>query len=168
MTRPARSEPLPLPAWLPPLVPFPGTDWPRYEAKIYALFQADFLAVPVLWRGQRITIQREPMLNGKEGGFWHLVTETGPSGRPDDRVPNLDRCARICWVKAILTAPRDEVRVFGQIRHGYQHYGIALPDFSYVAFLREWPKSVQLKTAYHVPSTGKQRDYRKQWEADKR
>lgn len=153
---------------LPPLVPFPGSDWPRYEAEIYALFHADFLVTPTLWRGQPVTIQRDPMLNGKEDGFWHVMTETGPTGRPDDRMPNLDRCARIRWVKAVLAAPDTEVRVFGQMRDRHQHYGVALPDFSYIVFLRQWPRSVQLKTAYHVPSTGKQDDYRKQWEADKR
>lgn len=157
------------PVWsLPPLVPFPGSDWPTYEDELYALFRADFLVAPVLWRGQRVTVKGEPLLNGKEDGFWHVVTETGPSGRRDDRVPNLDRCARIRWVKAILTAPAAEVRTFGQLRGGHQHYGVALPDFSYVVFLRQWPKKVQLVTAYHVPSTGKQGDYRKEWDADKR
>lgn len=168
MTGPASQGSAPA-AWsLPPLVPFPGSDWPAYEQRIYDRFRADFLVTPVIWRGQRVTIQREPLLNGKEEGFWHLTTETGPSGKVGDRYPDLERCARIGWPKAILTAPASEVRTFGQMRGTYQHFGIALPDFSYLVFIRQWPQSVQLKAAYYVTAAHKQASYRRQWEADKR
>jgi hypothetical protein len=168
LTGPTPSGPGPA-TWSPPdLVPFSGSDWPAYERQIYELFRADFLVTPVTWRGQPVTIQREPLLNGKEEGFWHLTTETGPSGKVGDRYPDLERCARIRWVKAILTAPANEVRTFGQMRGTYQHFGIALPDFSYIVFLRQWPKAVQLKAAYNVAATYKQARYREQWGADKR
>jgi hypothetical protein len=157
------------PEWtLPALLPFSGSDWPQYEEQIYEVFRQDFLVTPVLWRAQPVTVQREPLLNGKVDGFWHVATETGPSGQVGDRVPDLDRCARIRWVKAVLVAPTQAVRTFGQIRGGYQHYGVALPDFSYIVFLRQWPGKVQLKTAYSVPSAYKRESYRKEWEADKR
>jgi hypothetical protein len=153
---------------LPPLQLFSGSDWPTYESRIYQLFRDEFLVTPVIWRGQQVTVQREPLLNGKEEGFWHVVTETGPSGKVGDRVPDLDRCSRILWVKTVLTAPESEVRTFGQMRGSYQHYGIALPNFSYIVFLRQWPGKVQLKAAYYVFSSRKQARYRQEWEADKR
>lgn len=171
------QPPAPGGGWsLPALVPWSGTDWATYEDRIYRLFVADFLMTPVVWRGQDVSVARspkldgvpQPMLNGKEEGFWHVATETGPSGLPGDRVPNLDRCARIPWIKAVLNAPPQEVRTFGQIRQGRQHFGIALPDFSYIVFLRQWPLNVQLVTAYCVDHQGKRDDYRKQWIADKR
>lgn len=169
MSGPTASDSSPPSGWsLPPLVPFSGSDWPAYEQRIYGLFSADLLGGPVLWRGQLVTIQREPLLNAKEEGFWHLVTETGPSGKVGDRYPDLDRCARILWVKAMLTAPASEVRTFGQMRGNYQHYGITLPDFSFIVFLRQWPANVQLKAAYYVSATHKRATYRQQWEADKR
>ncbi len=157
------------PVWaLPPLLPFPGSDWPSYEERLYEVFRADFLVSPLEWRGLRVTVQREPLLNGKEDGFWHVVTETGPTKRRDDRIPNLDRCARIRWIKAVITAPASAVCTFGQSRNGHQHYGIAVPDFSFVVFLRQWPRTVQLMTAYYVGHEGKRADYRRQWEADTR
>lgn len=169
MSDPTVSDSSPPSEWsLPPLVPFSGSDWPAYEEHIYDLFCADFLDTSVDWRGQPVTIQREPLLNGREEGFWHLVTETGPSGKVGDRYPDLNRCARILWVKAVLTAPADAVRTFGQMRGNYQHYGIALGDFSYIVFLRQWPSQVQLKAAYYVTAEHKRAGYRKQWEADKR
>lgn len=169
MSDPTASDTSPFSGWSPPpLVPFSGSGWPAYEERIYDLFSADFLDTPIEWRGQPVTIQRESLLNGKEEGFWHLVTETGPSGKIGDRYPDLDRCARILWVKAVLTAPAPAVRTFGQMRGNYQHYGIALADFSYMVFLRQWPSQVQLKAAYYVTAAHKQAGYRKQWEADKR
>lgn len=156
------------PSWsLPPLMPF-GGDWAPYEELLYQRFLADLVSSPIIWRGKRVTVKREPLLNGKEDGFWHIVTETGPSGAVGDRIPHLDRCARIGWIKAVLTAPATEVKTFGQMRQGRQHFAVALNDFSYVVFLRDWPDTVQLMTAYSVDSSGKREDYRKQWEADKR
>jgi hypothetical protein len=136
---------------LPEPVPWDGRDWEAYEQTIYALFRRDFIDQPAFWRGQRVTVQNEPRYKGKEDGFWHVTTETGSSGQPDDRIPDLDRCARICWIRAVLSADDAHVCVFGQMRNGYQ-----------------WPSNVQLKTAYLVTSHGKREDFRRQWEADKR
>jgi hypothetical protein len=153
---------------LPELVPFDASKWAQLEEHLYTIFRQDFLDVICYWRGRRVTVQREPILNGKEDGFWHVTTETGPSGLRADRVPDPRRCERIAWLRAVLTAPEPEVRVFGQKRGQYQHFGVALPDFSFVVFLREWPSNVQLKTAYCVEAQYKRDRFRQQWEADKR
>jgi len=153
---------------LPALELWDGSDWPRYEEHLYGIFHADFLVTPPLWRGQPVTVQREPMLNGKAEGFWHIVTETGPSRQRDDRIPDPRRCERIRWVRAVLTAPEQEVRTFGEMRGSYQHVGIALPDFSYVVFIRLWPRNVQLKAAYTVPAAHNRASLERQWKLEKR
>jgi len=153
---------------LPAEMPWDGSNWPAYEDDLYRVFSDDFLTNPTYWRGQRVGVQRDPLLNGKVEGFWHVATETGPTGQRDDRVPDLQRCSRIRWVKAVLVAPSDSVRTFGQVRNGNQHYGVALPDFSYIVFLRQWPTSVQLKTAYYVGSDHKRARFEAAWQSDKR
>jgi hypothetical protein len=153
---------------LPDLIEYDGAYWDPYEDTIYAIFKRDFLDNRCMFRGRPITIQIEPRFKGKVEGFWHVTTETGPSGKRDDRVQDLARCARVGWLRPILCAPAEQIVVWGEKRGNYQHLGVALADFSFVIFLREWPDGYQLKTAYCVTSERKRMIYRRAWEANKR
>lgn len=134
---------------LPDEIHFDGS-WPEYEALLYRIFRADFLDRAAYWRGMPVTIKREPLLNGKEDGFWHVISETGPSRQPSDRVPDLARCRRLGWIRALLEADEADVGVFPESRGNRRHFGICPPTFDHVVFLREWPNAYQLKTAYCV------------------
>lgn len=88
-------------AWLPPLVLLEGCggDWSRYVATLYSYFRRDFIdRFPVLL-GKPVGIFRNPIYDGKEETFWHIISENDPAG---ERFPDMRRCERICWPRAVI------------------------------------------------------------------
>lgn len=92
---------MPLPNWMPALMDFGayGGDWSAYLDALHAAFQADFTGQNLEYRGKRVGLKRQPIEAGKEATFWHLISEGNIEA---DRVPDLRRCERICWPRAIL------------------------------------------------------------------
>lgn len=89
------------PAWLPDLILLSdhGDDWHRYIDAAFAIFYRDFIESQPEFQKQWVRCRRDPMFDGKEAGFWHCV-----SGGPNEtqRVPDLRRCERIGWIKALM------------------------------------------------------------------
>ena len=93
----------------------------------------------------------EPMHEGKPEAFWHLTSETDPE--TGERLPNLRRCERLRWAKALITevANRDDVVTWRERRRDGLRQLFALDDFSYlvVVALRSRGR-MYLATAYPV------------------
>lgn len=53
----------------------------------------------MLFRGQSVAVRRIPETKGKGFGFWHCIS-TGED--EDDRTPDLERCKRIAWIRALI------------------------------------------------------------------
>jgi len=89
------------PDWLPALLTLAqyDGDWSRYVKAVYQAFHDDFIASQPKYKGGWVRTRRDPMSSGKEWGFWHCVSEGNVE---DDRVPDLRRCERIRWVRAII------------------------------------------------------------------
>jgi hypothetical protein len=51
--------------------------------------------------------------------------------------------------------------VGGGVLGKFIHLAVALPDFSYVVFLREWPTSYQLLSAYYIEREVEREKYRR-------
>lgn len=150
------------PAWLPELILF-GGDWEQFEAAIYKRFCADFINERPVFRGKPVNVIRTPAEKGKATTFWHVVT----SEQQEDRLPDLRRCERIGWPRALLEAAETDRRVWTYKRGSYTHFGVALPDFAYVVFIRQWPGSFQLLTAYDVEKEWRRAKYRREWDLGK-
>lgn len=152
--------------WLPELVPF-FNPWSDYCDAVHGYFHADFVDTKPAFRGQPVQILVEPRLQGKEYTFWHLISER-PLGA-SERVPDFRRCERIRWPKALLEVAEGERRVWQEPQRGrLPSLGVALPDFSYVLFLRQWPANYELATAYVVTSANRRTKYRREWEVEPR
>lgn len=69
------------------------------------------------FQGLWVRCRRDPIEgDGKEAGFWHCVSE-GPNEL--DRVPDLRRCERIAWIRAVLeNSAKDGVDVWKNDRQG--------------------------------------------------
>ncbi len=89
------------PQWLPALMTLNdvGGDWPRYLSAVYSRFKLDFLDSQPRIDGQWVRCRRDPIIDGKEAGFWHCTSE-GDDERA--RTPDVDRMARVGWIRAII------------------------------------------------------------------
>lgn len=100
------------PEWLPPLLrlqDFNG-NWQKYIDAVFAIFYRDFLENRAHFSGKPVACRGQPLVKGKEEGFWHCVSE-GPF--EDQRLPDLRRCESIPWIKAILSQQQaPEVQVW--------------------------------------------------------
>jgi hypothetical protein len=82
------------PDWLPPLMCLDdcGGEWKRYVEAVFGEFYYDFIASQPQSQGLSVQCRRDPIMDGKEAGFWHCTSE-GPDERR--RTPDLRRCERI-------------------------------------------------------------------------
>lgn len=135
------------PAWLPALVRFEDYDgtWRRYIDAVFALFYRDFIQSQPRLCGRSVRCRREPLCEGKEAGFWHCVSEGPDEG---ERTPDLRRCERIAWVRAILEHADDQsvqlwFRRKNRDRRCYLWY-----DESFLVVLGERQGHYQLITAF--------------------
>lgn len=94
------------PAWLPPLIALDshGNCWAAYSAAVYAVFKADFIDSQPFLRGRRIGLRREPKYQNREWAFWHVIQEGNVE---EGRTPDLRRCERIGWIRAIIEHAHD-------------------------------------------------------------
>jgi len=93
------------PDWLPPLVRLEdhGGDWKRYINEVFAVFYRDFIQSQPQLDGRWVRCRRDPMFDGKEAGFWHCMSEGGDEA---NRMPDLRRCERIPWTRAVIEHAR--------------------------------------------------------------
>lgn len=153
------------PEWLPALMTLNEHDgnWNRYIDHVYAAFTDDFLkAASPTFEGRRCGCKRYPLIRGKVATFWHLVSE---GAEEDERLPDLRRCERIRWPRAIIERPpQGDVRVWRSVRGGDKRIVIAVHDFSYVVVLADRGEYVLIWTAYCVEKEHRRAKLRKECE----
>jgi hypothetical protein len=89
------------PPWLPAIVVLNdhGANWHEYVDAVYDIFEQDFVHRDCLLDGVRVGVRRQPSYQDKWFTFWHCVSE----GKVEDsRTPDLRRCERISWIRAII------------------------------------------------------------------
>jgi hypothetical protein len=137
------------PDWVPPLLLMAdhGHDWNKYIAAVYAVFRADFVESQPQFNGRWVRHRRDPIYDGKEAGFWHCVSE---GETEDQRTPDIRRCERICWLRAIIQNSIDvRVDVWSTDRRGdLRHY--LWFDEDYLIALGDRGRYFQLITAFRT------------------
>ncbi|MCK9463992.1 MAG: hypothetical protein M0R80_30615 [Proteobacteria bacterium] len=148
------------PDWLPDLIPFSG-DWSSYVEKIHAAFFGDFFSHRVQFRGRPVNVRRDPRDQGKEAGFWHAVSE----GKDElERTPDLRRCERVRWIRAIIEHPViQNVCVWEEMRGSDRRIQLALTDFSYLVVLADRRSYVQFITAFCVEHERQRQKKKEAW-----
>jgi hypothetical protein len=141
--------------WLPnpvALSDFRG-DWFAYFEAIYKVYLDDFVYDQPLFRGRKVRTIVEPMREGKEESFWHVVQGKSSTNSEQD----MNRCARIPWIRPMIEAAGQGQLKCWSVRRSTQgkrraqpRIVIALDDFSYVVVLLDMKKSPLLFTAYYV------------------
>jgi len=85
----------------PDLMHFNDYDgWSNYENAIYAEYLATVAHAGLRFMGEQVRVRFRPETKQKGYGFWHLISEapSNDNRNEDDRIPDLERCARIRWV----------------------------------------------------------------------
>lgn len=92
---------IPPPSWLPPLIDLNDYSgrWDVYDSVIYQVFRKDFIDSKPRFQGVDVGTRWHPKHDNKEYAYWHITQE----GRVEEnRIPDLRRCERIGWIRAII------------------------------------------------------------------
>jgi len=152
-----------LPNWLPKLLlleDYHG-NWQRYEDTIYAKFNTDFIFSKPTFQGSMIYI-KSPLFKGKERGFWHCIQE----GKVEEkRTPDLRRCERIGWIRAIIEhAQEPSVKAWQNERRGKTRQVLWCEDAEFLVVLEKRPNAWVLCTAYPVTEEYRKRKLRHEYQ----
>jgi len=156
------------PHWLPPLVLLSDCegDWRRYLDALYSHFESDFLRTRPHFQGQRLGLKRHPLWEGKEATFWHMISE----GRAEaTRQPDLRRCERIRWPRAIIENANDSVvKVWETTRRNERRVCLWLEEEEYLVVLAERQGYLLPWTAYMVTRSHRRLKFQEEFERWKR
>lgn len=158
----------PRPDWLPPVVLLEdcGGNIERYLDILYEIFLGNFVRNRANLLGVRVAIKRHPVERGKEATFWHLLS----SGKTEkERVPDLRRCERIAWPRAIIDHVLDlEIKAWRNERRGEKRICLWLESAEYLVVLTDRGSYTILWTAYHVTNAHRKAKLQKEYLASER
>ncbi|KJS18540.1 MAG: hypothetical protein VR69_00130 [Peptococcaceae bacterium BRH_c4b] len=137
--------------WLPELVKLEdyGGNWERFIEEVYNIFKLDFIKnKPDSFKGKRFGIKRHPLLNDKEATFWHITSE----GKIEtERIPELRRCERIRWPRAIIdNYTNEKILCWENTRGTEKRIVMWFRERDYVVVLADRIDYILLWTAYCV------------------
>jgi len=137
----------PPPGWLPGLIILAdsGGNWQQYEDKVYEAFYSDFIESHPRFRDRPVHITKQ-IVKGKERTFWHCIQE----GRiEEERTPDLRRCERIGWIRAIIERADDPLIRQWERRKGRKTRQLLwLEDAEFLVVLEKRKTDWLLWTAY--------------------
>jgi hypothetical protein len=152
------------PEWLPPLINLSeyNGDWEEYEKALYKIFTNGFISSRPSFRGRPLKLKRYPLTRDKESTYWHLIQEGEVE---EERTPDLRRCERLRWVRAVIENDADEnVKVWVQRRNSRKRICMWLENEEYMVILDDRNKYLLLWTAFMVDRPHQKRKYRKEYE----
>lgn len=159
-------------AWLPEYIELElcEGDWDKYLNQVYECFCKDFVYHKTYYKGLRVAVRKIPESKGKGYGFWHCISE---GEKENERIPDLERCKRIRWIKAIIEhAENPEVEVWTNHR-GKERCFLLWYKEQYLVVLanrkrkKDERKYYLLKTAYCTMSQKRIQRLRKERDACK-
>ena len=155
------------PAWLPRLICMSDHNnvWSEYIDAVYAKFQEDFLDGQAKFQGQPVRIGSQ-LIDGKERTFWHVTSE----GRVEDnRTPDLRRCERIGWIRAIIDNEQESaVLSWPQARGRNQRQVLWVKGSNFAVVLDQRLRCWWLWTAYPTDRDHTQRKLMREYETWKK
>lgn len=160
-----------LPQWIPSLILLEDHhgNWDLYINAVYKTYCRDFIEHRIYFQKIPIFVRFEPSYQLKGATFWHLVSE---GDEESNRLPDLRRCERIGWPRAIIenSSSESEVVIWETTRpwKGQQQKRINLSfkNFSYLVVLAIRDKNrMDLITAYPIDRIHSREKKRKEYES---
>ncbi len=130
-------------------------------ADAYSVFTQDFVTNHPYYLSKRIDFDRRVINDGKEEGFWHLVTRE-KSG-VTNRLPEKDRARCIPWIRPIIeNSHYNCVTSFRYLEgSGKERTYLWVEDEDYVVILEERRTAFTLVTSFNVDQPWKRKSLRK-------
>jgi hypothetical protein len=154
--------------WLPPLVLMSEHqgDWNVYVGDLYRHYLRDFVQSRPTYDGKSVQTKRMPAEQRKEATFWHLISEGTVEA---DRLPDMRRCERICWVRPIIEHASDAgLKVWQNERKGDIRVCLWFEAAEFVVILAKRTGYYILWTAYPVVEEHRKRKFRREYEEYKK
>ncbi len=154
------------PDWLPDLIYLNdyGGNWKKYIDYVFSVFYADFIQSQPKLENKWVRCRRDPLFDGKEAGFWHCTSD-GPD--ESNRIPDLRRCERIGWVKAIIENCNSDDILFWKAKRKAEVRVKLWFNEEYLVVLGARNKVFQLITAYCTDREHTKRKLKKEYERSK-
>jgi hypothetical protein len=134
---------------------FPGADyaerWKAFLEGIYQVFLRDVAHGGLQFQGKPVKCRYHEPYDGKHFSFWHLMSE---GKEEDERIPDLERCARIPWIAPIIQNADDAAHVRwwenerASSRGSKTHVPLWLFEHDYVVILEKRADFYLLITTY--------------------
>ena len=140
-----------------------NSDWKLYTDELYHIYKSELYSNDFQYNGNIIYLKRHPKYDGKDKGFWHLITE---GDIEEKRLPDLFRCERFKWIKFIIqNAQKDsEIKVWENTRRNKENICFAIKDFSYIVILSKRKTYFVLLTAYYIQQSYRREKLKKEFE----
>jgi len=155
--------------WLPQLIPLTEYDgnFTAYVEAVYRIFRRDFVLTQPVLRGKPCFCDSRRDTDGRECGFWHIVT-AGPI--ESEREPDFRRSERVAWPRAIIEAADTPfVRIWESERRRpgkrtETRVNLCPADFSYLVVLRQTKAAFVLITAFFLEHDHQRRKKQREYE----
>ncbi len=134
-------------SWPPQCIEWDG-DWESYSERIYSIYKQAFNRNnPLSFDGLLVYTRRYPVVDGKDGGFWHVIG--GEDGEPD-----VKRCERVIWARLLIeNCDKEDVLVWAEpSRHDGNVWDVVFwaKDLDYYAVLARRNGYWVLRSAYDI------------------
>lgn len=153
------------PSWIPELIlldDYQG-NWERYLNTLYFYFRRDFIDTGPIFEGKSLAVKVEPIYDGKEGTFWHIISD---GNIEVDRTPDLRRCERIQWPKPIIENSSDlSIRIWENQRNNEKRVCIYLEACEYLVVISRRRGYNLFWTAYPITYEHTKRKLIKEYES---
>lgn len=132
-------------------------QWDRYILAIYAIFEKNMINERPMFLGNPVTLNTEPIFDGKIRSFWHVISEG--KGGDENRLPDLRRCESISWIKPLIQ--EDNTCVHHKVWAKYHdktkkdRWYIWCDELDYVVILEDRGSVFRLITAFNVTFNSK-------------
>jgi hypothetical protein len=145
--------------WLPDTIEFNDyQDWNSYEEVLYQIFINDFVQSHPLLNDKPVKIRKHPMILGKEQTFFHItsVDQTFNPKDPNDRIPDLNRSARLSWVRKIIENYMCRkgccsfIKVWREKYKSYERIHMLFEEVRFMVVVEERETYNLLITAYYI------------------
>jgi hypothetical protein len=145
--------------WLPELVPLSDFEATEYLENVYQIFHSEIIAKSPVFEGMPVKCRRDPIMDGKEAGFWHCISE---GANENERIPDPRRCERVRWIRAILENASDSrIDVWTVKRNRDERVHIWFEE-TYLVVLGKRRRYFQLITAFCTDREHTKRKKRKE------